>query len=76
MAANEELRRARELYRLVVAIDDQLDADLIITIAKDLAPLREAGARGDYRGRLLRLMARVAKRIDRVAATIASATDF
>lgn len=70
MAANEELRRARELYRLTVAIDDQLDAELITAIAKDLAPLRKAGVRGDYRGKLVRLMDRVAKRIDRVAATI------
>jgi UTP:GlnB (protein PII) uridylyltransferase len=70
MAANEELRRARELYRLVVAIDDQLDADLIVAIAKDLAPLREAGIRSDYRAKLVRLMARVAKRIDRVVATL------
>lgn len=76
MAANEELRRARELYRLVVAIDDQLDADLIAAIAKDLAPLRAAGVRGDYRAKLLRLMGRVAKRIDRVASTIAASTDF
>jgi hypothetical protein len=50
-----------------------MDADLISAIAKDLAPLREAGVRGDYRSKLMRLMARVAKRIDRVVATISSA---
>jgi hypothetical protein len=70
IAATEELRRARELYRLVVAVDDQLDADLITAIAKDLAPLRAAGVRGDYRAKLVRLMGRVAKRIDRVAASL------
>src|SRR5207249_3500588 len=70
MAANDELRRAGELYRLVVAIDDQMDPSLITAIAKDLAPLREAGVRGDYKARIERLMKRVATRIDRVATTI------
>lgn len=73
MAANDELRRARELYRLTVASDDDMEAQLLTRVAKDLEPLRRAGVRAPYELKLRRLMAATARRIDRVAATLAEA---
>lgn len=70
MLANADLRRARDLYRLVVAFDDSMEPEVIVEIAKDLAPLRLAGVRGDYGQELERLMQASAIRIDRVSAAI------
>lgn len=67
MLANADLRRARDLYRLVVAFDDSMVPEEIVEIAKDLAPLRLAGVRGDYAQELERLLQASAQRIDRVA---------
>jgi hypothetical protein len=71
MVANAELRRARDLYRLVVAFDDTMEPDVIVQMAKDLAPLRNAGVREDYDEELGKLLITSALRIDRVAAAIA-----
>jgi hypothetical protein len=72
MDANDELRRARDLYRLVVAIDDDMQPELITRIARDLEPLRRAGLREPYRDKLMTICAEVARRVDRVAATLQS----
>lgn len=70
MLANADLRRARDLYRLVVAFDDSMVPEEIVEIAKNLAPLRLAGVRGDYGQELERLMQASALRIDKVAGAI------
>src|SRR5207244_3823906 len=70
MDANDELRRARDLYRLAVVFDDQMEPELLAQIAKDLEPLKRAGVGEPYREKLERLMLEVARRIDRVAAAI------
>lgn len=71
MVANAELRRARDLYRLVVAWDETLEPDVIVEMAKDLAPLQQAGVREDYSEELEKLLVTSALRIDRVAEAIA-----
>jgi hypothetical protein len=68
MVAHDELRRARDLYRLIVAFDDMMEPDLMVEIARDLSPLAEAGIRGDYGHQLEKLMAATRVRVDRVAA--------
>lgn len=70
MVASEELRRARDLYRLVVAIDDEMEPELLVEAARDLAPLRRAGFQPGLREVLVRRMAEVAERIDRVVLTL------
>jgi hypothetical protein len=76
MVANAELRRARDLYRLVVAFDDTLDPDVMVETAKDLAPLRQAGVREDYSEELQKLLVTSALRIERVAEAIAKRADI
>jgi GlnD PII-uridylyltransferase len=68
--ANEELRRARDLYRLAVAFDDHMEPEILARIAKDLEPLKRAGVREPYRDKLAKLMQEVARRVDRVADAI------
>jgi hypothetical protein len=70
MDANEELRRARDLYRLVVALSDDMEPEIIARISRDLEPLRRAGVQGAYREKLYLLMREVAIVVDRVAATL------
>ena len=65
--ANIELRRARELYRLVVAFDDAMEPERLVITGRDLAPLRRAGVRGDYEQSLRKLLDASALEIDRVA---------
>lgn len=71
MVAHAELRRARDLYRLVVAFDDRIELEAIIRTAKDLRPLREAGIHEGLQRELDKLMAATAQRVDRVAEEIA-----
>ncbi len=71
MVANAELRRARDLYRLVVAFDDTMEPGTLVELARDLAPLRQAGVREDYTEELQKLLVTSALRIDRVAGSIA-----
>ena len=66
MVANAELRRARELYRLAIAFDDTIDPQQMVNTAKDLAPLRRAGVRGDYQRELGKLLQTASIRVDRV----------
>lgn len=68
--ANRELRRIRDLYRLVVAIDDAMEPELLVTLAKDLEPLRLAGFRDGFADRLAARLADTSARIDRVAALL------
>ncbi|MBK8014930.1 MAG: hypothetical protein IPK13_26735 [Deltaproteobacteria bacterium] len=70
MVANAELRRARDLYHLVAAYDDNLDVEAIVQIAADLPPLRQAGVRPDYEAELIKLLAESKSRIDRVASAL------
>jgi UTP:GlnB (protein PII) uridylyltransferase len=70
MAANEALRGARDLYRLAVAFEDHMEPEILARIAKDLEPLKRAGVKEPYRQKLVRLMAEVAHRVDRVAAAL------
>lgn len=73
LIANAELRRVRDLYRLVVADqEDPVDVDALVHIARDLRPLREAGARPKFAGEIERLMMAAALRIDRIAVEIAA----
>lgn len=67
MVANAELRRLRDIYRLVVAFDDTMDSDALVATARDLRPLREAGIHDGFHRELERLLAASAVRIDRVA---------
>jgi hypothetical protein len=70
MVAHAELRRARDLYRLVVAVDDPIEPDVMVEMARDLAPLRQAGIRDDYAIELEKVLLTSAVRIDRVAEAI------
>ncbi|MCB9654377.1 MAG: hypothetical protein H6729_09645 [Deltaproteobacteria bacterium] len=70
MVANAELRRARDLYHLVAAYDDNLDVEAIVEIAADLPPLRHAGVRQDYETEIIKLLAESKSRIDRVASAL------
>lgn len=70
MVAHDELRRARDLYRLVVAFDDLLEPEILVEIAGDLSPLARVGIRGDYGQQLEKLMAATQMRVDRVSAAI------
>ena len=63
---HRELRRARELYRLTVAFDDNIEPEQLEEVAYDLLPLREAGVRTPYRPYLEQLMSRTADVIDRL----------
>lgn len=72
LSASEELRRSRDLYRLVVAVEDTMEPEILLAIAKDLEPLKRAGVRGAYGERLSRVMAGVAESVDRVAETLRS----
>lgn len=66
--AHFELRRQRELYRLTVAFDDDVDPAPWVEIARDLAPLRRAAKITDSWGeRITIFMKEVADAIDRVA---------
>ena len=67
MVANAELRRLRDIYRLVVAFDDTMDPGALVSLARDLRPLREAGIHGGFDRELERLLAASAVRVDRVA---------
>lgn len=71
MGAADVLRRIRDLYRLVVAIDDAIEPERLVHIARDLAPLARAGLRPGFAAWLDGLMARVALRVDVVAAELA-----
>ena len=70
MVANAELRRARELYRLSVAFDDTIEAERMVETARDLAPLRRAGVRGDFQRELEKMLQAAALRVDRVISEI------
>jgi UTP:GlnB (protein PII) uridylyltransferase len=76
MAANDELRAARDLYRLAVVFDDQMEPERLVRIALDLEPLRRAGVREPYRERLEQLMREVAERIDRVASALEASLEI
>ncbi|MBX2813126.1 MAG: hypothetical protein KTR25_15025 [Myxococcales bacterium] len=67
MVAHDELRRARDLYRLMVAFDDYMEPQLMIDIANNLKPLSVVGIRGDYGHQLKKLMEATRLRVDRVA---------
>lgn len=67
MVAHDELRRARDLYRLMVAFDDIMDPSLMIDISKNLKPLSTVGIRGDYGHQLEKLMTATRLRVDRIA---------
>lgn len=67
MVANAELRRLRDIYRLVVAFDDTMDPEVLVATARDLRPLREAGIHDGFQRELERLLAASALRVDRVA---------
>lgn len=68
--AQDELRRARDLYRLVVAFDDKMEPELMVEAARDLTPLARVGIRGDYGHQLEKLMDATQVRVDRVARRI------
>lgn len=70
MIAHSELRRVRDIYRLLVAFDDTIDADALTTVAKDLRPLREAGVHRGFAREVTKLLSASAMRIDRVASEI------
>ena len=70
MVAHAELRRARELYRLVEAFDDNVDPEAIARSARDLPPLARAGVRDDFGKELEKLLSTSAKRIDRVVQAV------
>lgn len=70
MVSHDELRRARDLYRLVVAFDDRVEPDLLVEIARDLSPLARVGIRGDYGHQLDKLMVATRTRVDRIASVI------
>jgi UTP:GlnB (protein PII) uridylyltransferase len=67
MDANRELRRIRDLYRLVVAIDDAMEPAAVVELARDLEPLRLAGFGEGFEERLHSRLADTAARVDRVA---------
>lgn len=71
MVAHSELRRLRDLYRLVVAFDDRMDTDALVAAARDLRPLREAGVHQGFGREVGKLLAASAMRVDRVAEQIA-----
>ncbi|MCK6547214.1 hypothetical protein L6R52_15290 [Myxococcota bacterium] len=70
MGAADVLRRVRDLYRLVVAIDDAIEPERLVHIARDLAPLARAGLGPDFAPWLEGVMVRVAARVDVVAAEL------
>ena len=65
--AHDELRRARDLYRLIVAFDDRVEPELLVEVARDLSPLSRVGIRGDYGHQLEKLMSATRIRVDRVS---------
>lgn len=67
MVSHDELRRARDLYRLIVAFDDSMEPELLVEIAQDLSPLARVGIRGDYGHQLRKLMEATRIRVDRIA---------
>ena len=71
MVVHAELRRARDLHRLTVAFDDKIVSSALISVAKDLRPIREAGVNEGFAREMRKLMAASALRIDRVASAIA-----
>lgn len=75
MVAHDELRRARDLYRLTVAFDDVMQPDLMVGVARDLTPLAAVGIRGDYGHQLEKLMDATRLRVDRVAEKILAHID-
>ena len=75
MVAHDELRRARDLYRLMVAFDDAMEPDLMVEVAKNLTPLSVVGIRGDYGHQLEKLMEATRLRVDRVANQISTALE-
>lgn len=70
VSAHHELRRFRELYRLSVAFDDELQVERLEEVARDLAPLRRAGVRGSILARIEHLMREVSSATERVSAAI------
>ena len=70
LIANAELRRTRDLYRLVVGQDEPIDADVMVRVAADLTPLRDAGAHDDFDREIRMLMGASRMRIDRIAERI------
>jgi hypothetical protein len=74
LVAHSELRRVRDLYRLVVAMDEPLEINSFEKIAKDLAPIRDAGAREGLGDAITKLMGAAALRVDRILRTIQRAT--
>ncbi len=70
LVAAAELRRSRDLYRLLVAFSDNFDPLALALAAEDLAPIREAGIHREL-GRDLEKMLKIStERIDRVAHTM------
>jgi len=67
LIANAELRRIRDLYRLVIGQDAPMDAAALVEIANDLRPLQEAGAHDDFDREIRMLMKTSELRIDRIA---------
>jgi hypothetical protein len=70
--ARSELRRIRDLYRLVVALDEPIDPEAMVQIARDLKPLRDAGARGELEAEIRKLMQASAARVDAIASRLAT----
>lgn len=68
--ARAELRRVRDLHRLVVASDEPVDARALVEIARDLPGLAEAGVRPGFEVEIRKLLRASAGRIDRVMAAI------
>lgn len=66
--ARTELRRLRDLYRLVVSVDDPIEPDPLALVAREIGTL---GGAGDLlEGGIEKLMTASALRIDRIADTI------
>ncbi|MEE2901554.1 MAG: hypothetical protein VYC39_04460 [Myxococcota bacterium] len=63
----DELRRTRDLYRLVVAgQENPIDTDSFINIARDLPPLKALGIRPNFGKELEHLMTTCGRKIDQI----------
>jgi len=67
-----ELRRIRDLFRLVVAEkENPMDIESFIQIAKDLPPLQAMGIRPQFEREIKNLMITCGRKIDVIATAIA-----
>ena len=68
--AHHELRKARDIYRLVVAFDDAMDTNRFAEISKDIKPLVNAGFKDNYKDFLEELLSSTSQRIDNISQLI------